>query len=180
VRKILFLFGSLNDHDVEWMASAGNVCTVPAGTVLVTQGEEIDAVYVVLDGMFAVSVQARTGQREIARMYSGEVVGEISFVDSRPPSATVTAVQDSHVLRIARADLVRKLEEAGFASRFYKALALFLADRLRSAPERLGYGPVESVTEPRAEASDVDPIVLQGVTLAGARFDHLLQHVGAH
>jgi CRP-like cAMP-binding protein len=180
VRKVLFLFGSLNDHDVEWMASAGRVCSVPAGTVIVAQGEDIDALYLVLDGLFAVSVTARATEREIARLHAGEVVGEISFVDSRPPSATVTAVQDSRVLRIARADLHRKLEETGFASRFYKALALFLADRLRSAPQRLGYGPVEAAGEPRDEAADVNPIVLQTVTLAGARFDHLLQHVRAH
>ncbi len=180
MRKILFLFGSLNDHDVEWMASAGEVRGVPAGKVLVAAGEETDALYIILDGTFVVSVHGRAAEREIARLHSGEVIGEISFVDSRPPSATVTALLDSRVLCIARRDLRRRLEEPDFAGRFYLALSLFLAHRLRSSTARFGYGRVEAEEEQAQPADEVDPMVLQNVTLAGARFEHLLQHLREH
>ncbi len=180
MRKILFLFGTLNDHDVEWMVSAGRVRSVPAGDVLVTQGHEIEAVYIILDGVFAVSVNAQLAQREISRMYAGDVVGELSFVDSRPPSATVTAIHHSRVLCISRVDLRGKLEEPGFASRFYRALALFLADRLRSTTAHVAYGPLDAGDEPLGAAAEIDPMVLEAVTLAGARFEHLLRQVRTH
>ena len=34
----------------------------------------------------------------MAILYPGEVIGEISFVDARPPSASVVSVHDSHLL----------------------------------------------------------------------------------
>ena len=85
----------------------------------------------VLDGRLTVLVKA-IGNREIASLLAGEIVGEISFVDPRPPSAPVVAAQDSHLLVIPRSILTSKLnKDSAFAARFYKAVATLLADRLR-------------------------------------------------
>jgi len=144
-----------------------------ARTVLIREGQPIDMIYIILDGVFAVSVAALKG-REVARLMLGEVVGEISFVDSRPPSATVQAVVDSRVLAIPRRQLAAKLEhDTGFAGRFYRALAVFLADRLRSATSRLGYSQDEPLVDD-AEY-ELDPEVLDQGSLAGARFDWMLR-----
>jgi CRP/FNR family transcriptional regulator, cyclic AMP receptor protein len=60
-------------------------------------------------------------------------MGEMSFVDQAPPSATVQAMEPSFVLDIPRRRLNAKLaEDAGFAARFYRALSMFLAARLRA------------------------------------------------
>lgn len=50
MRKVLFLFGQVNDEDIEWMLDVGHRQAVPEGRVLIREGEDIDAVYVVLDG----------------------------------------------------------------------------------------------------------------------------------
>ena len=48
MRKVLFLFGQLNDDDVEWMLTAGARRFVPAGGVLIEQGVPVDAVFILL------------------------------------------------------------------------------------------------------------------------------------
>jgi len=106
-------------------------------------------------------------------------VGEISFVDSRPPPATVTAAQFSHVLAIPRAVLCAKMAtDAWFASRFFKALAIFLADRLRTTTSRLGYGrPIQDEDENQDAGDEIDLEVMDSVSLAAIRFDKLLKRL---
>jgi CRP-like cAMP-binding protein len=130
----------------------------------------------VLEGQFRVSI-ATDGGTELNRLRAGEVIGEISFIDSRPPSATVTALEDARVLAIPRPQLAAKLEQdVAFAARFYYSLAIFLADRMRNTVSRLGYhiGPLEEDVE---YADELDPQVLQRMTLAGVRFDWMLKQL---
>ena len=175
MRKVLFLFGILDDRDIEWMISTGRVTTAPPGTVLIGQGRPLDSVFVVLDGVLSVRILQEGGGRELARLHAGEVVGEMSFVDSRPPSATVTALENTRVLAIPRAELRRRLGDSGFAARFYHALALFLADRLRATSA--GYGVGEPQQPPVPDAVEIDPLILDRVSVAGMRFDHMLRRL---
>ena len=101
MRKVLFLFGQLNDDDVEWMLRAGRKRALRDGEVLIEQGVPVEDVYILLEGHLAVWLKPRRGpEKEIARLNAGEIVGEMSFVDARPPSATVKAVEDSTVFGI--------------------------------------------------------------------------------
>lgn len=176
MRKALFLLGILSDSDIDWLVAAGDRKRVPQGTVLIHEGKDFDAIYFVLDGTLGVSVAA-LGGREIAQLKCGEVVGEMSFVDSRPPSATVKALQDSIVLSVPRERLAAKLEQSEFAARFYRALSVFLADRLRNTIYQFGEAKV-AMTEKAFEGVDeVDPAVMEKVTMAGARFDWLLRRL---
>jgi CRP/FNR family cyclic AMP-dependent transcriptional regulator len=174
MRKALFFLGILDDDDLEWMITNGRQEEVPAQTILIQEGKPLEAIYLVLDGAFAVLVAGT----EVARLLSGEVLGEISFVDSRPPSATVQAVEDARVLAISRRLLGCRLEQnAAFAARFYRALAVFLADRLRSTTSRLGYGQGGALRDETEYEDELDPAVLDTVSLAGARFDMLLRRL---
>src|SRR5690349_359554 len=66
MRKVLFLFGQLNDDDVEWMLTAGTRRFVPAGGVLIQQGVPVDAVFILLEGTLAVWLKSRRGpEREL-------------------------------------------------------------------------------------------------------------------
>jgi bacteriocin-type transport-associated protein len=159
------------------LLTVGRRETILAGTVLIQEGDPVEAIYIVLEGAFGVTIGAKDEQ-EIARLLSGEIVGEISFVDSRPPSATVKAVESSLVLSVPRRQLAAKLEQdTAFASRFYQALAVFLADRLRSLTSRLGYGAVASLDEDTEYEDELAPNVLDNVSLAGARFDWMLRRL---
>jgi CRP-like cAMP-binding protein len=175
MRKVLFLFGILDDQDIEWMISTGRVTTAPSGSVLIEQGRPLDSVFVVLDGVLSVKLHQQDGERELAQLHAGEVVGEMSFVDSRPPSATVTALEKTRVLAIPCSELRRRLGDSGFAARFYRALALFLADRLRATSA--GYGAGEPHQPPVENAVEIDPLILDRVGIAGMRFDHMLRRL---
>jgi CRP/FNR family transcriptional regulator, cyclic AMP receptor protein len=179
MRKALFFLGILNDADVEWMIAAGAKQQLNPGEVLIREGKPATSVFLVLEGVLSVVAQA-AGNREVARLRSGEIVGEMSFVDSRPPSATVQAVEPSSVLAIPRRDLeARLMQDAPFAARFYRALAVFLSDRLRSTVGLLGYGAGQTLEDQASYADEIDTAVLDNVSLAGARFDILQRRLRA-
>ena len=173
MRKALYMMGILDDGDMEWLAKNGTTKYVPSGTVLIQEGSPIEYVYVVLDGELSVLVNAMAN-KEIASLLAGEIVGEISFVDSRPPSASVIAAQDSHLLVIPRPTLTSKLnKDNAFASRFYKAVATLLADRLRKTVSYLGYGKWSEDADP----DELDEALMDSVSLGASRFDRLLKRL---
>lgn len=177
MRKVLFILSELADADVDWMIQNGTQTTVPPGTVLIEEGKPLGLLYVVLEGRLSVTLAALNG-KEIARLQSGEVLGELSFLDSRPPSASVLAATEATVLSIPRPRLVDKLErDAAFAARFYRALGVFLASRLRRSQQRLGYDGQGILDDDVEHEDELDPGLLENVALAGARFDWMLKRL---
>jgi CRP/FNR family transcriptional regulator, cyclic AMP receptor protein len=165
MRKALYFLGILNDSDIDWLIAAGKRREIGAGINLIDEGLPLDSVFLVIDGAFSVRAAA-LGTREVARLRSGEVMGEMSFVDSAPSSATVCAVERSFVLAIPRRRLNAKLaEDDGFAARFYRALSMFLADRLRNTVASFGNSPASEAEK------EMDSEALDNVAVAGARFD---------
>ena len=175
MRKVLFVLGQLSDSDMEWIIGVGSRHSVRAGDIVICEGRDIDMVYLVLDGKLSV---LERGDLEIARLGCGEIVGEMSFVDGRPPSATVRALTDSVLFAIPRRALASKLEaDQGFAARFYRALAVFLSQRLRDTVQHLGYGSGVALEEDVDYSDELNPAVLDTVHLAGARFDRMLKRL---
>ncbi|MNK68919.1 DNA-binding transcriptional dual regulator Crp [compost metagenome] len=177
MKKVLFILGELSDSDVDWLVEVGQRETVSAGRVLIREASAIEHVYVILDGRFAVSVAALQG-KEVAQLGSGEIVGEMSLVDQRPPSATVTALESGLVLSVPRREIELKLaQDMGFAARFYRAMTVFMSDRLRSTVSRLGYGQGGPMDQETEYEDELDMGVLDKAALAGARFDWLLKRM---
>ncbi|MFZ2957026.1 MAG: cyclic nucleotide-binding domain-containing protein [Candidatus Ozemobacteraceae bacterium] len=177
MKKVLFILGELADSDIEWLIKKGRRKTVPNGTLLVKEGKQIESLFIVLDGTFSIKVKALKNS-EIAKIGAGEVVGEMSCIDSRPPSATVTAITDAVVLDISRQELMLALKaDLPFAARFYRAMAVFLSDRLRGTMNSMGYGDSETLEEDKEYEDELDSAVLDIVSLAGARFDTILHRL---
>ncbi len=180
MRKVLFLFGQLNDDDIEWMLRAGTKRFVPATGILIEQGVPVDFVFILLEGKLAVWLRSRRGpERELVRLNAGEIVGEMSFVDARPPSATVKVLEDSTVFALSKAVLNAKLAaDQGFAARFYRALAIYLSTTVRERHRDLGSGAaLEEEEEDEDDVDELDANVLDGVYLAGERFDRMVKRV---
>ena len=172
MRKVLFIFSVLSDGDVEWLAQAGQRVHVDPGAVLIPLGSRIDYLYFVLEGRLA--IKTKSGD-PIALLESGEIIGEMSLVDPAPTSVSVEVVADTTLLRIADAVLREKLAlDPGFASRFYRALCVFMADRLRSTTQRMGYGAASDDAHSKDELNDD---LLDNVHLAGARFERMLKRL---
>jgi CRP/FNR family cyclic AMP-dependent transcriptional regulator len=177
MRKVLFILSELADADLDWMLQNGVQQVHPAGTVLIAEGEPISVLYILLDGQLSVTL-ASLGGKEVARLQTGEILGELSFLDSRPPTATVTALSEVTVLSIPRSALSGKLEDdAPFAARFYRALGIFLASRLRRTQKTMGYGGDEILDDDVQHEDELDPALLETVALAGARFDWMMRRL---
>ncbi|MBO9542542.1 cyclic nucleotide-binding domain-containing protein [bacterium] len=177
MRKVLFILGELTEQDLDWLVTRGSPQTAVRGRAIIVQGQPIDSMFIILDGSFAVVAGAHE-DKPLAVVGSGEIVGEMSLVDQGPPSATVRAREDSRVLAIARADLEEKLRtDIGFNARFHRALALFLADRLRNTFRTMGQGSAFSLREDVLEDHEVDPAVLDKVAIAGLRFETMLRRL---
>ncbi len=97
------LFGISDPADFRELEEVVEWRSVPAGEVLVRQGEASDAMYVVVTGRFRAFVQGPDG-REVALRETGEfqTVGELGLLSELPRSATVLAVRDSEVIRLGR------------------------------------------------------------------------------
>lgn len=172
MRKVLFIFSVLSDSDVEWLAQAGSRMNAEPGHVLIPLGARVDNVYFVLEGRLA--IRAASGE-VIATLESGEVIGEMSLVDPAPTAVSVEALAESTLLRIPAAAVREKLaSDLGFASRFYRALCVFLADRMRQTTQRMGYGRASDDAHARDELNED---LLDTVHLAGARFDRMLKRL---
>jgi CRP/FNR family transcriptional regulator, cyclic AMP receptor protein len=175
MRKALYFLGILDDSDACWLATVGKVRSISAGSVIIHQGVPEESVFILIDGQ----LQVYSGDMEIARLLAGEIVGEISFVDLRPPSASVKATVDSQVLAVPKDALRAKLKkDPGFASRFYLSLATFLADRLRLATAGLSAARGGFA----AHEKDLDELpeeMLENIALASARFDMILKRLAA-
>ena len=70
-------------------------------------------------------------------------------------------------------------QESGFAARFYHAVAVVLADRLRGINRAHEYGQENDLTDDVMYDDELHSEVLESIALAGSRFEWMLERVGA-
>ena len=173
MRKVLYIFGLLTDPDIDWIARVGTRRRLKDGDTLIERGKPIDSIILVLEGQLLV------GMKDLgidARRGVGEIVGEMSMVDSAPPSATVVAEGECLVLLLNKKILQQKLAtDLAFGSRFYRALAIFLADRLRELQQDLLGDRREDLAGETVLNSKLDAVIQENVSMAGERFDRMLK-----
>ena len=174
MERVLFILGLLEDEDVDWLVSAGRRREVFKNEVLIQEGTANTAIYLILLGQFVVTV-ARSPHTPIAHLASGEVVGEMSFIDHLPSSATVKATEPSVILEIERGILTQKLEQdVGFACRWYHALTVLLSTRLRGT---VRYLEAEFWQPFTLEQNLISADMTDSMELGGIRFDWLMRRL---
>ena len=76
---------------------------IAAGESLIRQGEAGDSAYLTISGRLRVYVVGEDGATRMVREISrGEVIGEMSLYTGEPRSATVIAVRDSILVKLAK------------------------------------------------------------------------------
>lgn len=129
-------------------------------------------IYIVLQGEMTVSV---AGRGQIARLGSGEIVGEISFVDARPPSATVVALGDRFFVWNARWSSPGSRPTRPPLHGSITRDRDLLADRLRDTGARLDCREVERLSEADGIKGEFDDHALGTLHLAGGCFNRILE-----
>jgi CRP-like cAMP-binding protein len=109
--------------------------SLAASQTLFVAGDEGDGCYRIEEGLLKASVATATGgERILAILGPGSVVGELSMIDGAPRSASVTALRDSKLSFVDRADF----EAFGRSTpELYRHITTLLAQRLRDTNEAL-------------------------------------------
>ena len=116
----------LNASQREALASSCDARSIPAGTVLIQQGEAGTSMFVLLEGAARVSIAMPDGEkREVAVLASGDVVGEMSLMTGAPRTASVTSLTAMRVLEVTKESMEPLLAaEPGLLERFSHVLAV--------------------------------------------------------
>ena len=99
MRTINGLKDGLREEDLAWLLETGVTRIVRPGTAIVHEGVRPNAIFVVIDGRFSVRVKNVAGE-PLAALRAGELIGEISFLEGSPASATIVSEEASAVLEI--------------------------------------------------------------------------------
>jgi serine phosphatase RsbU (regulator of sigma subunit) len=89
---------TLSPQELDLFRNSPDVKYLPAGEVLITEGEPGREMYILLDGVIDISAKGRP----LDRLYAGTVLGEMAMIDDQPRSATATTAIDCCVLAIDR------------------------------------------------------------------------------
>ena len=112
IARQCILFHNFSDEDVARVLALGREETRSKGDVLVTQGTHDGKVFVVLEGMVQVQVEVGGTRQSLLYLGPGQLIGEITLVDSGPHSATGEVVQTpTRLLAFDRDELLNLCEE---------------------------------------------------------------------
>lgn len=99
------LFEQLTGREVREIVRACELKAYQPGEVLFEQGDESKALFIIGRGDLEVVGRSPMGEEVVlARLGSGTAVGEMSLIEGGPRSATVKAVTESEIFRLARED----------------------------------------------------------------------------
>ena len=121
--KELPRFRGLSDQEMNRIATAGTVVTVPARWSMILEGSPPDEAYLILDGRVVV----RRHGEEVAELAPGDIVGELSLHEHTLRTATVTALTPLELLHLSRDAFIRLYDEG---PAFREAVDATVAERL--------------------------------------------------
>lgn len=107
---------------------------ISADEFLIREGDHSNNMYWLQDGQLVVTKRRGNEDVVLGHIYSGELVGEMSFLDASPRSASVKAVTDCEVIEIPR-DVFEKIFDG--QPQWFQSLVKTLTERLRKANARI-------------------------------------------
>lgn len=132
------MFAGLPPARLEAAMRSAALVEMPAGTVIIRQGDEADRFYVIAGGTVEVTQVAADGEppRVLRRMEPGQFFGEIGLLSGVPRTATVTAVSDVRLVALDREPFL-ELVSAGPGLTF-RLLDLHRGASAAKGPSELG------------------------------------------
>ena len=121
--KELPRFRGLSDAEMNRIAAAGTVVTVPERWSMILEGSPPDEAYLILEGR----VMVRRHGEEVAELAPGDIVGEISLHEHTLRTATVTALSPLELLHLGREAFTRLYDDV---PAFRQAVDATVAERL--------------------------------------------------
>jgi len=128
----------LTATDVELLGTVAPVRRYAEGAVLAEEGQPGDTCFVIMEGDVEVLKASPFGERLLATLGKGSVVGQMALVDGSPRTATLRTAGPVQAMRLER-DLFRRMLSSAnpVALRFQKGIAIAGIRQLRMADQRL-------------------------------------------
>ncbi len=116
------IFAGVDSARLAELAASAERVSVRAGSFVFRQGDEPDALFVLLSGR--VEAIAGTPPRVLRVLGRGDAIGELALLTGSPRSASVRARRDSELLRLDAGAVARLLaDEPTFATALTRSLA---------------------------------------------------------
>ena len=128
------LFAECDDQCVMRLIAEATWFALPGGSDLDRDGENDEAVFLVVNGRLAVHVADDKGiERVVAQVPAGETAGEMSLIAGDAHSARLVAMRDSELLRLSKAAFTRLTARE---PRIMTTLTRLIIRRLRATTAR--------------------------------------------
>jgi len=166
--KNIPLFASLNDQELTAIEKVAVKKTFPKNTILLSEGDSTDALYVIYEGKVKVTIDDNEGKEVILSMLGpGEYFGEMALLDDEPRSASVTTKETTQLLIISKNDFMDLFSSNPIAFNLLKDLI----KRLREANKKIEglalldvYGRVARILNQYAKSQEGKMVIEEKLT----------------
>lgn len=107
ILKTVDTFSQIPDEILAEIAKRTQELFVDAGELLFEKGEYGDSMFITIEG----KVRVHDGNRTLNHLGARSVFGEMAILDPAPRAASITAVEDTHLLQLHQSDLNELMEE---------------------------------------------------------------------
>jgi len=157
------LFQSLSTGQLDYLLKLAHECRYEKNSIILTQGERSNSLYIILEGRLKVYVADEEGRQALlAFLNKGDFFGELSLLDDEPRSASVMTVEPARLLCLTQ-DSFRRFIDAHPENLL--PMLRILARRLRAMDDTICslstldvYGRVARVLLNEAELHEKDRI----------------------
>lgn len=132
ILKTVNLFSGTPDEILAEVASLLAEVELPEGKTIFEKGERGDCMYIVVSGR----VKAHDGEHTFNYLEEGQVFGEMAVLDPEPRVASITAVEDTLLLRLDQEPFYELMEDRIEVARgVIHVLSGHLRNRVRDVSE---------------------------------------------
>jgi CRP/FNR family cyclic AMP-dependent transcriptional regulator len=135
ILKAVPLFSSLNEGQLSLLRPCLQQRSYPRGSFILREGEQTDALYVIVSGRVKVLIPDESGREVILAVLGvNEFFGEMGLLDGQPSSASVETLEACRMLRLSKAGFTAALQQ-----NFELAMVIIgnLVKRLRGADRKI-------------------------------------------
>ncbi len=133
--KTVNIFSSLKYNEIEAISRITSLKHCPKGYVVFQEGEEGNALFIVINGRVKVSIYGEDGREYILDVIGKDgFFGELSLIDELPRSANIITTEESTFLVIKRVEFSKLLIDNPLIT---LSILKTMSKRLRAADEKI-------------------------------------------
>jgi len=132
------IVADMDPGDRALLGNYGEFLPAQPGQMLIKAGDDQEYLFLVISGLLHVTILVEGRAKLVARIESGETLGEVNVFDPGKASATVTAQEFSQIWKANRADIddfVKAYPQAGAS--LLEGIVTVMCRRIRNMNEKL-------------------------------------------